>query len=121
MINTKNDAIRVFVVFKIKDQPDVRKVTAFHENLGVLRNRSATEYLNIQSEEGLSGFLNIKEEVLGSGKTPVKIIEEEQLIYYIDPDEKGGIIFSDENDAKELFLNIEETYQTFVKSGSKSK
>ncbi len=108
----KFESKKIYMILKTYDE-NVRKVRSFDEMFGVLSKggQEFSEYVEINTEEGLKTFLKIKEEVLGSSKTPVRIVEEEQLIYYVSPEETRGVIFTNETDAQNLFLNVEETYE----------
>ncbi len=108
----KDNAKKIYMILKTNDE-EVRKVRAFNEMFGVLskRGQDFKEYVSIVTEEGLKTFIDIKKDVLGEGIAPVRIVEEEQLIYYVSSNERKGVIFTDEKDAQNLFLNVEETYK----------
>ncbi len=111
----KDNSKKIYMILGTNDD-DVRKVRTFDEMFGVLsvRGQDFKEYVSTTTEEGLETFVNIRRDVLGEGGAPVRIIEEDQLIYYVSPDEKRGVIFTDEKDAQELFLNVEETFKNVV-------
>ncbi len=105
----------MYMVSKIHGAEELRRITSYEEQYRVLRNRGREldTKVDIDTKEGLEFFQDLKGKVVGDENTPLKIFEDNEMFYYLSPDEKKGIVFLDEHDAQKLFLEIEQTLENF--------
>ncbi len=120
----RDEATTMYMVRKIDEA--MRRVTSYTEQYRVLREKGqeVDQHVDINTYEGIKYFADLKQNIVSTEKTPLKINEENEMYYYLSPDEKKGIVFTDEKDAQRLFLKVEETLENFkeeVLSEGKSK
>ena len=116
---------KIYMVLRMAGQENVRKVTLCDELFGVIAKQeyepNSRQFVDVTTEEGLKTFVDIKNEVLSDEKEPIRIVDEKQLYYYVSSDGKRGVMFSEEEDAKNLFLNIDKTYDDVVNETVKTR
>ncbi len=112
----KRDNIRKFYQVLKREDENLRKITLCNEPFaGFAQKELELGLVNVETLEGLTMLMYIKNKVMVNEKAPVRIEEEEGIFYYVAPTDDNGVelavVFNDEGDSNKLFLNLEETIE----------
>lgn len=115
-----NIITEMYVVKELKG--NIKRVTTYFEYCGYLskKGEKLDRLIDVNDGEDLLFMKELKGEIVPDEKRPVKMEEIETAIIYRSEDKTKGIMFYDEADAFNLFLNIDKTI-TDVKNNSVSK
>ncbi len=117
----KGDKVtEIYVVKELKG--NIKRVTTYYEYCGFMskKGEKLDRLVDINDGDDLQFMKTLKEEIVPNEKAPIKMEEINTSIIYRSEDRRKGIMFFDEVDAYNLFLNIDKTIID-VKNNSVSK